>query len=161
MDESDDDDQPTQAAAGQPTQAAPTQKRRTRRKKRPPDKQKITVSTTAFADDLCFYISGGPLPELQQKAQEVMDKASAWAQTKGMRFSSSKTVPVIFARGKYDKPNNIILNGVPLEYGKVVKYLGVYIDSQLLWTEHVKIKIKKSQKTFDEYCKSLPPHMGY
>ena len=28
---------------------------------------------------------------------------------------------------KYTKPNNIILNGVSLEYGTLVKYLGVFV----------------------------------
>ena len=77
-----------------------------------------------------------------------------------MRFSSSKTVPIIFARGKYDKPARIILNGVPLEYGKVVKYLGVYIDSQLLWTEHVKIKIKKAKKLLMNKSRVCHPTWG-
>ena len=138
----------------------PQPPKRGRKKKRPPDKPKITVSITAFADDLCFYITGGPIADLQVKAQEVMDKASAWAQTKGMRFSSAKTVPVIFSRTKYDTPNNIILNGVPLEYGKVVKYLGVYIDHKLLWNEHVNIKIKMAKKLLMNIVRVCHPTWG-
>ena len=135
MDPPSDDDDPPLGDDVTPTDP-PQRASRRRKKKRPPDKPKITVSTTAFADDLCFYITGGDLADLQVKAQEVMDKASAWAQTTGMRFSSTKTVPVIFTRTKYTKPKNIILNGDPLEYGHLVKYLGVYIDSKLLWNEH-------------------------
>ena len=77
-----------------------------------------------------------------------------------MKFSSSKTVPIIFARGKYDKPPNIILNGVPMEYDNVVKYLGVYIDSQLLWTEHIKIKIKKAKKLLMNIARVCHPTWG-
>ena len=55
-------------------------------------------------------------------------------------------MPVIFSRVKYEAPPPIILNGVPLDYGNIVKYLGVYIDSKLLWKEHIKIKLKKAKK---------------
>ena len=121
---------------------------------------RTTVTTTAFADDLCFYISGGTTKDLQKKAQYVMDKAAAWSHTKGMRFSSSKTETIIFSRVKYKKPKSIILNGTPLEYTKLVKYLGVYIDSKLYWNDHVDIKIKKAKKAMMACVRVCHPKSG-
>ena len=118
----------------------------TKKVKPTPTPRRVTVTTTAFTDDLCFYITGGDPAALQQKAQSVMDKAAAWSVTKGMRFSSSKTEAIIFSRKKYTKPRPITLNGTPLTYSPLVKYLGVYIDSKLLWKDHVDIKLKKAKK---------------
>ena len=133
-------------------------RRRNRRPPRPP--RRVTVSTTAFADDLCFYITGGTPAELQQKAQEVMTKASAWSKTKGMAFSTTKTEAIIFSRRKYDKPANIILDGKPLEYSTVVKYLGVYIDHKLMWKDHIDIKLTKAKRLLMNIVRVCHPTYG-
>ena len=89
-----------------------------------------------------------------------MDKAAAWSHTKGMRFSSTKTEAIIFSRLKYKKPKSILLNGTPLEYTKLVKYLGVYIDSKLYWNDHVDIKIKKAKKAMMACVRVCHPKSG-
>lgn len=89
-----------------------------------------------------------------------MTKASAWSNSKGMRFSSTKTEAVIFSRTKYKKPNSILLNGVPLSYSHLVKYLGVYIDSKLLWQDHVDIKLKKAKKALMAVVRVCHPTWG-
>ena len=89
-----------------------------------------------------------------------MDKASAWSRTKGMRFSSTKTETIIFSRTKYKTPRKIVLHGVPLAYTDVVKYLGVYIDAKLLWTDHVNIKLKKAKKALMAIVRVCHPTWG-
>ena len=159
-----DADAPTPDSFRQPASAAELAKKRKQAKKpsntTPTPLDQVTVSTTAFADDLCFYIAGGNTAALHQKAQIVMDKASAWSKSKGMKFSSSKTMPVIFSRLKYKQPPPLVLNGVPLKYGHLAKYLGVYIDSKLTWRDHVDIKLKKAKKFLMTVARLCHPTWG-
>ena len=169
-----EDDAPTPDTFRPPATAAERAKRnrkvkttsKTTKRKRPlvntapTQPPRVTVSTTAFADDLCFYITGGPIGDLQKKAQSVMDKASAWSKTKGMQFSSSKTVALIFSRVKYKTPPQLILNGIPLPYSPLAKYLGVYLDTKLTWRDHVDIKIKKAKKTLMSIVRVCHPTWG-
>ena len=53
-----------------------------------------------------------------------------------------------------------MLNGIPLEYTKLVKYLGVYIDSKLYWNDHVDIKIKKAKKAMMACVRVCHPKSG-
>ena len=48
----------------------------------------------------------------------------------------------------------ILYNGVSLKQKKAVKFLGVYVDQQLAWKDHISYISKKTAKSFGIMCKS-------
>ena len=46
-------------------------------------------------------------------------------------------------------------DGQPLQWGSVVKYLGVYINQHLTWTDHCKFVCSKATKVLNLLCRLL------
>ena len=86
----------------------------------------------------------------------------AWGHTCGLTFSSSKTVAVLFS--KHTKPLAFIpplyLDGVEIEYKDSAKYLGVTLDRQLNFKEHIKQKTTKAKQLLAISRKALGTFWG-
>ena len=116
-----------------------------RQPNRPVIRDKVYVS--GFADDTTFYICGKSLPALQAQMQIVLDFAQDWAKSAGMQFSPDKTQIIIFTRKRqYEEPKKLQIAGKPIKYSKVVKYLGIYMDSKLNMRYHLIETLKTSKK---------------
>ena len=75
--------------------------------------------------------------------QMAVEKALSWGRAKGLTFSSSKTVAVLFTnKRKFLPPPKIRMEGAEIPYSDSVQYLGVRIDKGLTWKEHLRHKTK-------------------
>ncbi|MES9882405.1 MAG: ribonuclease H family protein [Sedimenticola sp.] len=105
------------------------------------------IVVSQFADDSSKWLSGRSIPYLQTRAQRGLDQISEWCKNWGFKISTGKTVGIIFGgSNRYKKTVNLTLGGTPVKFEQVVKFLGMYLDSQMLFTHHIKHLNEKCQK---------------
>ena len=74
--------------------------------------------------------------------QEHITKIEKWLQDKQIKANPSKSNHITFKLQKW-KPLNIQLNGTHVIQTKQIKYLGLHLDTQLTWKQHIKSIIDK------------------
>ena len=94
-----------------------------------------------YADDSTFHVTGVNLSEIQDKLSEDADNISKWCRNNKMVINTNKTSTMLIGSKKRQALNdgelNISVNGHCLSNVNSCKILGVRIDCNLLWHEHV------------------------
>lgn len=98
-----------------------------------------------FADDCVCYRVIDDASDCR-KLQVDIDNLGLWAKTWGMRFQPSKCNIITFARKKKPVCFDYVLNGEKLLKVDSIKYLGVFITSDLSWDKHVQFICNKGNK---------------
>ena len=99
------------------------------------------VEGVGYADDCCVLIGGTDQSHMVAQVQRAINKLIAWGHTCGLRFNHSKTVAILFTRSTKVFRRHIRIDGNDIPYSHQVKYLGVTLDSKLLWNIHIKQKV--------------------
>ena len=103
------------------------------------------ITDNGYADD-CSALIGGTHPHnMIEKMQSMLDRLVTWGNSCGLRFNPQKTVAVMFTRATRPFNRLVRMDGQLIPYSKTVVYLGVTMDSELKWIEHIKGKIKKAK----------------
>ena len=94
-----------------------------------------------FADDTNIFISHRNIHELYKNAQSVLTYLFKWFHDNKLTVNSSKSNFSIFTtphkRRNVNLPTEILINEHKILISNKIKYLGVYIDEDLTWNEHV------------------------
>ena len=104
-------------------------------------KLKLNSKTTLslYADDTAMFSCDNNLSKVQNNLQNDFDLIVTWLEYNGMHIHPGKTKVIAFGP-KCKLRNNIIsvkYKDTKLEHVTSIKYLGVIIDSQLLWSHHI------------------------
>ena len=85
------------------------------------------VNGSLFADDLARPLQG------------VTNKLHAWAVERGLSFSTSKKVNIVFRkrRKRNKEPMEITLRNKIIPNEESTQFLGMSLDSGLNWEEHI------------------------
>ena len=105
-----------------------------------------TSKTSKFADDLLSALMGHDLKVLRDVLQTCLDEFVEWFTTRGLKISAQKSFCLIVNRGRkpiHVKPLKIGNQEVP--FVDSFKYLGVIIDKDLSWKEHIRSRIRKAK----------------
>ncbi len=122
-------------------------------------------SLVLFADDTNIFYSSNSLHDLHDVISNDLPHYFTWFSRNKLSLNVGKTNYIIFSKHKCEE-FNIIINGDALKRAECVKFLGVYIDSKLSWSEHINYISKKVArstgvlsklkhllpKTFLEHC---------
>lgn len=107
------------------------------------------VKVVAYADDVAILISGKFLDTLSDLAGRAIRKLDVWAREKGLNVNPGKTEMVLFTNSNNIRNfKNPRLKGERIELKAHAKYLGVILDSKLLWKLNVEDRIIKANKAF-------------
>ena len=107
-----------------------------------------------------------------------LDKLHAWFTVNKLSLNISKTNYILFARRRCVADNvSITMGRSPISRVKVTKFLGVNIDENLTWKDHISVVKSKLSKTigimyrastflnqsslFTLYCSLFLPYMTY
>ncbi|MGL4677181.1 MAG: reverse transcriptase domain-containing protein, partial [Brevinema sp.] len=108
------------------------------------------IKISLFVDDIVIFNSGYDAVSVTTKLQNTIDKITKWAVINGFTFSSTKTIAMRFTRRREREIiPTLKLEGLPLEYGEKVKFLGMTLDSKLTWAPHIAELVKTSRKSLD------------
>ena len=110
-----------------------------------------TVATTSlsvlFADDTNIFLSGKNLDSMSMTLNEQLTAIYEWLCCNKLSLNVLKTHYMIFTpRNKKVNDINLYINKVPIGRVYVTKFLGVQIDSQLNWKNHIEYTCKKLSK---------------
>ena len=97
-----------------------------------------------FADDTNIFYENCSLEVLERTVNKELKKLSLWLNANRLALNISKTNFVIFAAKNKPMQNvTILINKKAIQQAQYVKYLGVLIDSQLTFKQHIASVVKK------------------
>ena len=107
-------------------------------------------STTLFADDTYLTLSDKNLTDLKNRANDQLKDIDIWLRSNKLSLNYSKTKyilineqPQISVQYKF----KLVINQNIIERATSVKYLGVYLDEKMTWSNHVQQLLLQLAKT--------------
>lgn len=106
------------------------------------------VSTDMYADDTTLYDIQNSQETIEQNLQLALNQLRIWCKNNGMLLNSAKTkVMLVTTNQKRQRLNNANLKlhymDESLHMVSSEKILGVFVDNNLMWSDHVKHITKK------------------
>ena len=103
-----------------------------------------------FADDINLFMSNIDLKTLISNVKDELSKVSKWMKVNQLSLSITKTNFIIFHSRQIYITSDIYLHidGLLIERVLLTKYLGVILNENLTWTDHVKVVLNKTSKNF-------------
>ena len=98
----------------------------------------------AYADDLTSVVEGSDLHAVSINMQRSLRVIEQWCSDKGMSVNPQKTQMVMFTHKRRYVLPPITLFSTQLTTSPQVKYLGVILDSKLLWNLHCEKACEKA-----------------
>ena len=93
--------------------------------------------------------------------QPALNKAKKWGEQNGLSFAATKTVVVLFGHSrKRLRLPCLAMAGVPLEYSKEAKYLGITLDHKLTFKTHIRNKCNKATRLLMATRKAIGQFWG-
>ena len=103
------------------------------------------ITGNGYADDCSAVIGGTHTDNMIEAMQAMLDQLVAWGLSCGLRFNAQKTVAVMFSRSKKIFRRRVRMDGALIPYSDSVVYLGVTMDRELKWHNHIINKITKAK----------------
>ena len=100
-----------------------------------------------FADDTTIYQADSKLDQLCTNISNNLCKISEWCEINRLSFNLSKTFAMIFNNYRYTPESKINLNNSEIAFESEGRFLGIYIDSKLNFSNHLQNTCLKVSKT--------------
>ena len=99
------------------------------------------TSCNLFADDTVIYCSGKTVPEINATLQSDVDKAIKWFHDNKLTVNIEKSCAITIGTQQRLKNQteqlSISIGNENLSLVETIKYLGVTIDDNISWNQHV------------------------
>ena len=99
-----------------------------------------------FADDTYLCAQDKDLEALENYVNDELDKVFIWLASNKLTLNVKKSKYMIVSRKKSIPDLSLKINGCDLEECDSYKYLGIYIDKNLNWKDHIKYTCQKVSK---------------
>lgn len=111
----------------------------------------------AFADDL-LLIARGTKTKLKTRVELALAMIVEWGEKAQLEFSTTKTQAIAFTH--HSRGMTFKMKTEDLKPSKTMKVLGVTIDHNRTFLNHLKTVISKTQSTYANICKVIRPTWG-
>ena len=103
-----------------------------------------------FADDTNLFMSNIDLKTLISNVNDELSKVLRWLKVNKLSLNITKTNFIIFhSRQRYIASDiHLQIDGMLIEKVLATKFLGVMLNENLTWTDHVKVVLNKTSKNF-------------
>ena len=93
-----------------------------------------------FADDSNLFVSGKELKVLESKANNALSEIREWLCANRLSLNVDKTNFMVFSPKKNDTVIDICIKigEKQISEVKMCKFLGIIVDNQLNWNDHIK-----------------------
>ncbi|KAJ8721719.1 hypothetical protein PYW07_002494 [Mythimna separata] len=107
------------------------------------------ILLSQYADDFVLFVSDKDIKSCEIRLQQALDSVIILLDELGLVLSTSKSNYCLFSKGQRRLFPILKANGQPLPRSDSVKYLGIWLDSNLRWGKHVKETVNKCSKFFN------------
>ena len=103
-----------------------------------------------FADDTNLFYSHDNIKVLFKNAKDELEKVSQWFKANKLSLNQGKTKFTLFHKPR-DKDNlppqlpNLKINNNETKRSSLIKFLGVLVDENLTWVDHITVENKLSK----------------
>nr|CAI5850898.1 unnamed protein product [Callosobruchus analis] len=113
--------------------------------------------TVGFADDLALVVCANQEDELMRRANDALGRIDKWMQDHHLELAPEKTEAVIL-KGSRKKRAFVKFNikGILIKPSKSLVYLGISIDNEVCFGEHIKRATEKAQKKAAMLSRLMP-----
>ena len=101
------------------------------------------IDFQAYADDQIIIIKGDSVKKIEKTWHDVWSTCKKWAWENKAKYNLEKTYAIFIEAKRKIRPPIIKMDNTIINLGKTIKYLGIKIDTKLLFIEHVKMIRKK------------------
>lgn len=125
------------------------------------DAQTISCFMTIFADDTNLLVSDSSYPRLLQKMFVLLEKIQDWFEENDLILNAEKTKVVLFRtpQQRIQRPDKITMLSQDLKPDQCTKFLGVFIDEHLNWTEQI-VRLSKKLSSITYSLKTLSKYLN-
>ena len=97
-----------------------------------------------FADDTSVVSTANTADELSVKANTAVKDISTYCESNGLVLNQDKTELMFFLSAKdLNKSLLVRFNNISIQQKAVIKYLGVFIDQKLSWSNQIDFILKR------------------
>lgn len=110
--------------------------------------KELNILIVMFADDTTICLTADSLEELQIKSNTLLSIFYDWCYSNKLIINTEKTKYVMFHKRRKVENITLILNNSILERVASIKFLGLHVDENLTWTNHIDYVITKLNSTY-------------
>jgi hypothetical protein len=109
-----------------------------------------------FADDTNLFFNGKTLSEIIKTVNDELKNVFKWLNANKLSLNIKKTHFIVFstARKRTCTDDNLYINGKRIQRVESTKFLGILLDSNLSWSEHIQYIKCKISKGIGILCKA-------
>ena len=120
----------------------------------------LSGDVNAFADDIMDMIGGIDEDSMVSILQDDIKIMEKWARENSLSFSASKTKVMLFTNKRKFKKPKLFMDHKEIEWVDNFKYLGVTLDTKLLYTNHVETISKRAMMTLAQCRRQIGRNWG-
>ena len=108
--------------------------------------QNIASDIRLFADDTSLYNFLNYLNDNIETIQHDINNLSEWAKKWFVKFNEEKTKLMVISRKLAPTDINLTMNNIPLSHTTTHKHLGLTLDNNGTWNQHISDIVQKANK---------------
>ncbi|KAL4108057.1 hypothetical protein QTP88_018314 [Uroleucon formosanum] len=114
------------------------------------------VRLVGFADDTLVMVWGKTSDEVEATANSALDAVAAEIAALDLTLATEKTEAVMFKRKYKDVVPRLVLSQTQVTMKRSIKHLGIIVDDNLNFNEHVDTVARKAQKVMQALGRLMP-----
>ena len=114
-----------------------------------------SASSALFADDSTLYVVGKSVPELSESLNKAITEVQSWMVDNGLTMNVKKTKCMVISTGSRAAlpPLQLFYNDVKIDQVESFNLLGVWINHNLKWSNHVNEIVSKVSHQLRLMCR--------